>query len=167
MTAMRASVFDCDNLTNAWVANRHGGSHIDVADLITNFGSAPRASLEMLCESAGIPLKGNGHGCDVADMLRVEGIEALKNYCEEDVASTIVLFDVREQVLADVFTTAIIANRHLISAARVSGDVYASDAFIFAELAAACPWSKWLNMRSRGWDLHRRSQTRAADKLAA
>ena len=75
--------------------------------------------------------------------------------------------DVREQVLADVFTTAIIANRHLISAARVSGDVYASDAFIFAELAAACPWSKWLNMRSRGWDLHRRSQTRAADKLAA
>ena len=92
MTAMRASVFDCDNLTNAWVANRHGGSHIDVADLITNFGSAPRASLEMLCESAGIPVKGNGHGCDVADMLRVEGIEAIKNYCEEDVASTIVLF---------------------------------------------------------------------------
>jgi hypothetical protein len=75
--------------------------------------------------------------------------------------------EVREQVLADVLTTAIIANRHLISAARVSGDVYASDAFIFAELAAACPWSKWLNLRSRGWDLHRRGQTRAAHKMAA
>jgi hypothetical protein len=40
--------------------------------------------------------------------------------------------EVREQVLADVFTTAIIANRHLISTARVSGDVHASDSTIFA-----------------------------------
>ncbi len=63
--------------------------------------------------------------------------------------------EVREQVLADVFTAAIIANRHLISAARVSGDVDASDATIFSELAAACPWSKWLNLQTRGWDLHR------------
>jgi len=92
MTAMRASVFDCDNLTNAWAANRNSGSHIDVADLITNFGSAPRTSLEMLCESAGIPVKGNGHGGDVADMLHDEGIEAVKRYCEEDVTSTLALF---------------------------------------------------------------------------
>ena len=54
--------------------------------------------------------------------------------------------DVREQVLAVVLTTAIIANRHLISTARVSGDVHMSDATIFAELAAACRWSKWLNL---------------------
>ena len=74
--------------------------------------------------------------------------------------------EVRKQVLADVFTTAIIAHRDIISAARVSGDVHASDATIFAELAAACPWSKLLNLRSRGWDMHRRGQTRAADKLA-
>jgi hypothetical protein len=92
MTAMRASVFDCDNLTNAWVANRNSGSHIDVADLITNFGSAPRTSLEMLCESAGIPVKGCGHGRDVADMLRDEGMDAIKRYCEEDVTSTLALF---------------------------------------------------------------------------
>ena len=92
MTAMRASVFDCDNLTNAWSANRYRGSHIDVADLITNFGSAPRTSLEMLCESLAIPVKANGHGVDVADMLQDEGIEAVKRYCEEDVASTLALF---------------------------------------------------------------------------
>lgn len=92
MTAMRASVFDCDNLTNAWAANRYSGSHIDLAELITNFGSAPRTSLEMLCESAGIPVKGNGHGADVADMLRDEGINSVAKYCEEDCCSTLAKF---------------------------------------------------------------------------
>ena len=75
--------------------------------------------------------------------------------------------DVREQVLADVLTTAIIANRHLISSARVSGDVHMSDATIFTELAASCPWSKWLNLHNRGWDLHRRSQATDRASLAA
>ena len=46
----------------------------------------------MLCESSGIPVKGNGHGGDVADMLQEEGIEAVKRYCEEDVTSTLALF---------------------------------------------------------------------------
>lgn len=75
--------------------------------------------------------------------------------------------EVREQVLADIMTTAIIANRHLISMARVGGDVYASDAFIFAELAAACPQSQWLNLHNRGWDGHRLGRGRADTALAS
>ena len=75
--------------------------------------------------------------------------------------------EVREQVLADVFTTAIIANRHLISAARVSSDVHASDATIFAELSAAWPQSRWLNLHNRGWDVHRREMGDGHTALAA
>lgn len=92
MTAMRASTFDCRNLTDAWTSHRFGGSHIDVADVVAGFGSAPRVSLEMLCGAAGIPVKVNGHGGDVSTMLREQGIESVKRYCEEDVASTLILF---------------------------------------------------------------------------
>lgn len=75
--------------------------------------------------------------------------------------------EVREQVLADVFTTAIIANRHLIATARVSGDVHMSDASICTELAVACPWSSWLTLHCRGWDEFRREQVPGDGSLAA
>lgn len=92
MTAMRASFFECRNLTDAWASHRFSGSHIDVADVISGFGSAPRVSLERLCEAAGIPVKTNGHGSDVAEMLRDQGRRAVERYCEEDVGSTLILF---------------------------------------------------------------------------
>ena len=92
LTAMRASAFNCRNLTDAWMSHRFSGSHIDVADLISCFGAAPRVSLEMLCEAAAIPVKTQGHGSDVAEMLRDQGLRAVSRYCEEDVASTLILF---------------------------------------------------------------------------
>ena len=92
MAAMRASMFDCRNLTDVWASPRFGGSHIDIADVIAGYGSAPRVGLEMLCEAAGISAKTNGHGGDVSAMLREQGIESVKRYCEEDVASTLILF---------------------------------------------------------------------------
>ena len=92
MAAGRASLYECRNLTDAWASKRYSGSHIDVADLASSYGAAPRVSLEMLCQAAGIPVKTNGSGADVATMLEEEGIESVIQYCEEDVASTLVLF---------------------------------------------------------------------------
>lgn len=92
MTAARASVYDCMHLTDAWMSDRYRGSHLDLADLVTSHGAAPRASLELLCGSANVPVKTQGHGGDVATMLREQGIEAVQRYCEEDVGSTLVLF---------------------------------------------------------------------------
>ena len=92
MAAMRGSAFECRNLTDAWASHRFSGSHIDVADVIAGFGSAPRVSLEMLCQAAGVPVKINGHGSDVAEMLRTQGIRAVEAYCEEDVSSTLTMF---------------------------------------------------------------------------
>lgn len=92
MTAARALVYGCMHLTDAWMSDRYRGSHIDLADLVTNHGAAPRASLEVLCGSAGVPVKTQGHGGGVSAMLQEEGIEAVQRYCEEDVGSTLVLF---------------------------------------------------------------------------
>lgn len=92
MTAMRASAFECRNLTDAWASQRYKGSHLDLADMISGYGSAPRAKLETLCEAAGIPVKENGHGGDVAEILRDQGIRAVELYCEEDVTATLVMF---------------------------------------------------------------------------
>jgi predicted PolB exonuclease-like 3'-5' exonuclease len=92
LVAMRASAFDCRNITEAWTSPRFGGSHIDLADLISNFGAAPKVSLEMLCDAAAVPVKTNGHGGDVEHMLATQGIEAVKRYCEEDVTSTLTMF---------------------------------------------------------------------------
>ena len=114
-------------------------------------------------------LRGQGHHVHIPEYAYAVGIPA-KPMASKAIGKAVEhgqWDDVREQVLADVLTTAIIANRHLISAARVSGDVHASDATIFAELAAACPWSKWLNLHNRCWDLHRRSQATDRASLAA
>ena len=91
MTALRASIYECHNLTDAWASHRFSGNHIDIADVISGFGSAPRVSLEMLCQAADIPVKTLGHGGEVAEMLHDHGLQKVKLYCEEDVASTLVL----------------------------------------------------------------------------
>lgn len=91
MTALRVSTYEFRNLTDTWTSHRFSGNHIDIADVISGFGSAPRVSLEMLCQAADIPVKTLGHGGDVAEMLKNHGLQKVKLYCEEDVASTLVL----------------------------------------------------------------------------
>ncbi len=112
-------------------------------------------------------LRGQGHFVHMPEYAHATGIPA-KPITSKAIGKAVEhgrWDEVREQVLADVLTTAIITNRHLISAARVSGDVFASDATIFAELAAACPQSHWLNLHNRGWDTHRRCQARGDSQL--
>lgn len=114
-------------------------------------------------------LKGQGHFVHMPEYAHATGIPS-KPIASKAIGKAVEhgqWDEVREQVLADVMTTAIIANRHLISAARISGDVYVSDAAIFAELAAAWPQSQWLNLHNRGWDRHRLGQASSGRKLAA
>lgn len=92
VTASRCFMFEASNLRDAWTSKRYDRGHIDVADFVSGYGAAPRVSLEMLCEALGIPVKTMGHGGDVAEMLREKGIESVARYCEEDVASTLVVF---------------------------------------------------------------------------
>ena len=101
MTAGRASLYECRNLTDVWASKRYSGNHIDIADLVSSYGAAPRVSLEMLCEAADIPVKNNGHGADVSVMLQEQGIESVIQYCEEDVASTLVLFALVQSLISN------------------------------------------------------------------
>lgn len=70
---------------------------------------------------------------------------------------------VHEQVLSDVFTTSIIAARHLASQGLVSPIGPRSDAAVLDAFVEAFPDSQFLNVSCGGWAAHRRSV--AADKL--
>ena len=67
------------------------GSHIDLFDIISSFGGAPGASLEMLCEQLGIPVKTTTHGSEVGELMAAGQIGKVIAYCEEDVAATLYL----------------------------------------------------------------------------
>lgn len=70
---------------------------------------------------------------------------------------------VHEQVLSDIFTTSIIAARHLASQGMVCPIGPRCDAAILDAFVAAFPDSQFLTMSCGGWAAHRRSV--AADKL--
>lgn len=92
MTAMRHRQFDGSGLATAWRANRFGSDHLDVADLVGNYGGARGASLEALCKALGIPVKLDAHGSEVGAMIEAGRMADVIAYCEQDVASTLLLF---------------------------------------------------------------------------
>lgn len=110
-------------------------------------------------------VKGQGHFVHLPEYAKAVDIPA-KFIASKSIGLAVEHADwreVREQVLADVLTTAIIANRHVISMGRVGGDVHHSDAAIFASLAAEYPWSLFLTLHNRGWDEHRRGQSQQVE----
>lgn len=84
--------FDGSGLASAWRAPRFSNDHLDVADLVMNYGGSRGASLEMLCRSLGIPAKLDAHGSEVGEMMADGGLADVIAYCEQDVASTLLLF---------------------------------------------------------------------------
>lgn len=70
---------------------------------------------------------------------------------------------VHEQVLSDIFTTSIIAARHLASQGIIGPIGPRCDAAILDAFVEAFPDSQFLNVSCGGWAAHRRSV--AADKL--
>lgn len=91
LEACRAQQFDCAGLSLAWRANRFTGSHIDLLDIVSSFGGARGASLQMLCEQLGIPVKTTTHGSDVGELMVAGEAGKVIAYCEEDVAATLCL----------------------------------------------------------------------------
>ncbi len=90
--AMLHRCFYGSGIARAWRANRFSDDHFDVMDLVANYGSGRGASLEMLCSSLGIPAKLDVHGSDVGEMIALGRLAEVIAYCEQDVASTLLLF---------------------------------------------------------------------------
>lgn len=64
------------------------GKHSDLLQGITQFGGAPKFSLNAFCAALSIPCKIEKDGKRVAQLVAEEDWPALSNYCERDVVAT-------------------------------------------------------------------------------
>jgi predicted PolB exonuclease-like 3'-5' exonuclease len=62
--------------------------HLDLLDVVTANGSAPRIKLAELCAPFRIPVKLQAGGDGVADLAATNDWQAIQHYCETDVVST-------------------------------------------------------------------------------
>jgi len=69
-------------------ANRYGGSHVDLMDELSGYGSASRLTLEEAAAMTGLPGKMGEHGSRVAEMVASGEIGRVRSYCETDTLNT-------------------------------------------------------------------------------
>lgn len=67
---------------------RTPGLHVDLLDIVSGHGAAPKVSLNQLCAAFSIPCKLDAGGIDVASLAAAGAWRALSRYCETDVIAT-------------------------------------------------------------------------------
>ena len=76
------------------IARLHGqsrytrGIHVDLLDVVTAYGAAPKLKLHQLCAAFSIPAKFEAEGGDVAALVAASDWQRVVNYCETDVVAT-------------------------------------------------------------------------------
>lgn len=69
--------------------NRHtAGRHVDLLDVVSGYGAAPKPRLSQLCSAFSIPCKLEGGDADVASLVAAGDWRKLTAYCETDVVAT-------------------------------------------------------------------------------
>lgn len=92
LAAQKARCFSLRALTAAATEPRfQSAKHYDLADRMSGFGGARGASLERLCKQLGIAAKVDVHGSEVAKLYDQGKIDEIADYCDGDVASTLLL----------------------------------------------------------------------------
>lgn len=115
-----------------WFGNRDNRyrysdrGHIDVMDVISDFGAAQKIHLEQAAKMIGLPGKPDGvDGGSVEDMIAAseDGIYRVREYCLSDVLQTTVIFLRRKLLQGDVtlarYQSAIAKLRDLIATAEL------------------------------------------------
>lgn len=69
-------------------SSRTAGLHIDLLDVVSGYGAAPKICLNQLCSAFSIPCKLEAGGSDVASLVAAGEWRRLTNYCETDVVAT-------------------------------------------------------------------------------
>lgn len=92
LTAQKARSFGLGALVAAATQHRWGSIHYDLAQKCSGYGAARGASLKMLCEALGVPVKYSAHGDDVGALYDAGENEKIVEYCHSDVAATLMLF---------------------------------------------------------------------------
>ncbi|MDX8390889.1 MAG: 3'-5' exonuclease [Mariprofundaceae bacterium] len=66
--------------------------HLDLLEVLSDHGASARCSLDEIAACFCIPGKLDTAGSDVRSLFEAGEIEAIRNYCETDVCSTLLLF---------------------------------------------------------------------------
>jgi predicted PolB exonuclease-like 3'-5' exonuclease len=66
--------------------------HVDLMDVLSGYGAGPRLSLDEMAAVLGIPGKGAMNGADVYDAWQAGRIDEIRQYCEEDVLTTALVY---------------------------------------------------------------------------
>jgi len=92
--------------------------HVDLLEVLSDYGASARCSMHEVATAFGIPGKLETAGDDVRGMFEAGQIEAIRNYCETDVCTTLLLF-LRRQLFtgalsAGAYARSILGLRHYL-----------------------------------------------------
>jgi len=73
--------------------------HCDLLEVLSDFGASARCSMDEVAAAFNVPGKLEAAGDNVREMFETGQIDAIRNYCETDVLSTMLIF-LRHQLFA-------------------------------------------------------------------
>ena len=77
--------------------------HLDLLEVLSDYGASARCSLDEVAASFDVPGKLETSGSQVRELYEAGDIEAIRNYCECDVLSTLLLL-LRWQLFSGALT---------------------------------------------------------------
>lgn len=78
--------------------------HCDLLEVLSDFGASARCSMDEVAASLNLPGKLDTSGGEVREMFESGQIDAIRNYCETDVLSTMLIF-LRHQLFTGALST--------------------------------------------------------------
>lgn len=66
--------------------------HLDLLEVLSDFGASARCSMDEVASAFGVPGKLDTAGADVRGMYEAGEIEDIRNYCETDVCTTLLTY---------------------------------------------------------------------------
>jgi len=77
---------------NSYDARYSHEYHLDLLEVLSDYGASARCSMHEVATIFGVPGKLDTAGDNVRSMFEAGEIEAIRNYCETDVCTTLLLF---------------------------------------------------------------------------
>jgi len=77
---------------NSYDSRYSGEYHLDLLEVFSDYGASARCSMDEVAASFAVPGKLDTAGGDVRELFEAGDIDAIRNYCETDVCTTLLLF---------------------------------------------------------------------------
>lgn len=89
--------FSAGDRWNNYDARYSEDYHLDLLEALSDFGASARCSMDEVAAAFAVPGKLDTAGDDVRALFEAGEIEAIRNYCETDVLTTLLIFLRRER----------------------------------------------------------------------